>query len=91
MSSILAVTYDGAVAVTPSGTTNDPAGPFAGLLVTTAGTLSFVDVRGNTIVMTMPVVGQIIPIACKRVNTGNAAVVLGLYAMPFKGTNPAAQ
>lgn len=90
MSSILAITYDGAVPVSPSNTTNDPAGPFAGLLVTAAGTLVFIDMRGNTVTLAVTLVGQIIPIACKRVNTGSP-VVYGLYAPPFKGTNPAAQ
>ena len=92
MSSILAITYDGTATVTPSDTALDPAGPFAGLLVTTTGTLKFRDLRGGDTTLSTTTEGQIIPIAIARVwSTGTGATVRGLYAMPYKGTNPAAQ
>lgn len=90
MSSILAITYDGTGSVTVSDTTGDPAGPFAGLIVTATGTLKFRDMRGGDTTLSATTVGQIIPIACSRVwSTGTSATVRGLYAMPYKGTNPA--
>ena len=46
MSALWARTYDYPVAVSPSDTIDDPAGPFAGLLITTGGTLSFVPRSG---------------------------------------------
>jgi hypothetical protein len=92
MSSILAITYDGTGTVTLSDTAIDPAGPFAGLIVTATGTLKFRDLRGGDTTLSSTTEGQIIPIAVARVwNTGTSATVRGLYAMPYKGTNPAAQ
>jgi hypothetical protein len=87
MSNILAQTYDQAVAVTPSDSVADPAGPFAGLLVITAGSgLKFTDQYGNTVAMTGTIpVGTEIHVACSRVwSTGTGATVVGLIAMPYK-------
>jgi hypothetical protein len=87
MSSILAVTYESAAAVTKSDTTDDPAGTFAGLLVTATGTLKFRTIRGQDVTLSTTTVGQIIPIATRFVwSTGTSATVLGLHAMPYKGT-----
>jgi hypothetical protein len=84
MSNILAVTYDQAVAVTKSDSTNDPAGPFAGLYVATAGNVKFNDIAGNTITVTSAPVG-VIPIATLRVwSNGTSGTVYGLFALPFR-------
>lgn len=86
MSSILAVTYDSATAVTKSDTVKDPAGPFAGLLVTATGTLKFTTIKGSVVTLSTTTVGQIIPIAVEYVwSTGTSATVLGLHAMPYRG------
>jgi hypothetical protein len=86
MSDILAITYDDAVTVTPSDTQADPAGPFAGLLVTATGTLKFRTIRGHDIALSSTTVGQQIPYAVARVwSTGTTATVLGNLALPFKG------
>jgi hypothetical protein len=87
MSNILAITYDGAPAVTASDTVDDPGGPFAGLLVTATGNLTFLDNRGNAITLTAVAANTIINIAARRVNSsGLTATVRGLIAMPFKPT-----
>lgn len=89
MSSIAAITYDGAIAVTKSDTVDDPnAGPsgFAGLWIQAAGNISFVDGMGNNVGTTgtpLAVVVGFIPIRCVRVNaTGTTAVAFGLRAVP---------
>ncbi len=95
MSNILAVTYEGAAAVTPSDSAIDPAGPFAGLWVLVTGTLKFMTIRGDTVTLTSAEVTQIIvgnggfiPIAVNRVwATGTTATVLGLLAKPYAGGN----
>lgn len=90
MSNIQAVTYEDAVDVTLSDTVNDPAGPFAGLLVCSDGdTIKFTS-RTGTITLAGGYAGQIIPIMVRRVwNTGTSATVVGLLALPYKGApNP---
>jgi hypothetical protein len=89
MSSIAAITYDGAVAVTKSDTVPDPNGGssgFAGLWIVTAGNISFQDSIGNSVGTTgspLAVVVGFIPIRCVRVNnTGTTAVAYGLRAVP---------
>lgn len=89
MSSIAAITYDGAVAVTKSDTVDDPnAGPagFAGLWIQTAGNISFVDALGNNVGTTaapLAVVVGFMPIRCVRVNaTETTAVAYGLRGVP---------
>ena len=47
MSNILAITYESAIATTPSDTVNDPAGPFAGLYIGVAGTYVVTTIRGT--------------------------------------------
>jgi hypothetical protein len=91
MSNIMAITYEGAATPTLAPTGTDAAGPFAGLWVLTAGSLTFVTVRGDTVVLSSGQVTQIvvgnggfIPIATKLVVTGSTAVVLGLAALPYK-------
>lgn len=85
MSDILAVTYDDAIAVTPSDTTDDPAGPFAGLQCTgTAGLAKIITGAGRTATIFLPQ-GICTPIAARRVfTTGTAATsIIGLRAQPF--------
>ena len=87
MSNIQAVVYTDAVAVTVSDTTADPAGPFASLLCTVAGTLKISTIRQpNSSVSLVVVAGQVIPIVTQRVwSTGTSSTVVGLTALPFKG------
>jgi hypothetical protein len=86
MSDILASTYSSAKAVTTSDGTNDPAGPFAGLLVTVTGNVVFITPAGDTVTMSAVAANVLIPIHCKRVKTtGTTATVLGLLAARFEG------
>ena len=90
-SDIKAVTYESAIAVTASDTTDDPNGPFAGLYVggqTGAQTLKVTTLRGTTVTFASPALGTVIPIAVRRVwSTGTTVTnVLGLLAVPYKGT-----
>jgi hypothetical protein len=91
VSSILAITYDGGAAVTASDTTADPAGPFAGIFTGAGGTIKLTTVKGQTLTFVSLPAGVILPVATQRVwsSTTNATSVLGLVAMPYKGTpNP---
>ena len=91
MSDIYAVTYSGSAAVTKSDTTNDPVGPFAGLLMTAVGTLKVTLVDGSTITFgTETVINKFFPLQVARVwSTGTGATVVGLYAPAIKATlNP---
>ena len=81
MSTLWAETYDYPVTVTPSNTVDDPAGEFAGLLVTAAGTLS-VWTRGPAAQqpVSIPVVaGQYVRFPVKRVGLGSPSC-LGLVS-----------
>jgi hypothetical protein len=80
---IVNLTADGAVACTPSNTTNDPKGPFVGLLIVNGGTVTFVDAAGNTVGPTdsLPA-GTEIHVKVVRVNsTGTSATVAGLIGV----------
>lgn len=82
MSTIAASTFDGMVSATLSDTADDPAGPFAGIFVSAAGTLKFRDGRGQTVTMAACPVGHLY-VRCVRVfSTGTGATVFGLLAMP---------
>lgn len=73
MSNAWARTYDYAVALTPSNTTDDPAGPFSGLLVCAAGTVDVWTVSGPQagLPLAIPVVaGQELHFPIRRVGTG---------------------
>lgn len=89
MSNPNARVYDAAVAVTPNDTEDDPAGPFAGLLVITAGSgLVFVDIQGNTTTITgaLAVLSEI-RVAVKRVKaTGTGCAVAGYRTASYKPT-----
>lgn len=85
MSGILSRVYTGAKAVTLSDTVDDPKGPFAGLLVTATGTVSFITQEGDTVSLTAVAVNTELHIAVRRVRTtGTAATVVGLTAAPYK-------
>lgn len=78
MSNAWAVTYDYAVAVTKSDTVNDPAGPFAGLLATAAGTAIVWMLNGpsGSNPVSIPVVaGQYLHFPVKRVGASSSNVV----------------
>lgn len=75
--------YDYVAAVTASDTVSDPAGPFAGLLVTKTGNLTIAPatgpLAGSTITITGAPVGMYIRFPVKRVNSTNlTAEVVGL-------------
>lgn len=77
-------TYDDLRTVTASDATNDPSGPFAGLLVTAAGTLKVTTYKGTTVSLAAVVVGQEIHIPIARVwSTGTSATVVGMMAEPY--------
>lgn len=77
---IVNLTGDGGVAVTPSNTVNDPAGPFIALLVWNAGTVNCLDASGNSSGTSDSLTaGTVIPFKVVRVNvTGTTATVLGI-------------
>jgi hypothetical protein len=83
MSTAWARTYDWAVPITPSSTTDDPSGPFAGLLVTAAGDLSVWPLNGpqGSLPLTMVVIaGQELHFPIRRVNVSGGAVAFGLVS-----------
>jgi hypothetical protein len=81
MSDIRAQMYRGAAAVTVSDTTADPAGPFAALLVSVAGTIKLQPNNSTTAVSFTVVAGQYVLIQTSRVwSTGTTATVIGLLA-----------
>ena len=78
MSDLWASTYDRPGVVTESDSANDPAGPFAGLLVSVAGTLKVTPLNGAAIAFTV-VAGQYVRFPVVRVwSTGTSATVIGL-------------
>ena len=83
MSTLWAETYDYAVAVTKSDTVNDPAGPFAGLYVSAAGTVVCWNLNGpqsaNPITITV-VAGQYVRWPIKRIGASSSATVFGLVS-----------
>lgn len=88
MSNILSITYEDAVPVTPSDSTNDPSGPFAGFYVGIAGDVKVRTSRGRDVVFPACNAGTIYTCAILRVwSTGSAhpTSILGVIAMPFKG------
>lgn len=87
MSSILAVTYEGSVAVTASDSTDDPNGPFAAFHTGAGGNIKVRDIYGNDTQFYACAAGVIMPLAIRRVwSTGTAtpSEVVGFYAIPFK-------
>jgi len=93
MSDINAVTYYGSAATTASDVIDDPAGPFAGFVVTATGTVSVVMLDGST--LTLPSItasATAFPYSFKRLkSTGTSATIVGLFALPFKARlNPGA-
>lgn len=84
MSTLQASLADYPATVTPSDATDDPAGPFAALLVTVAGNLKFTPRNGpqaNSSLTIAVVAGQYICFPVKRVwQNGTTATVLGLVS-----------
>lgn len=84
MSTIVSRVYENAVVVTPSDTVADPKGPFAGLLVTVAGTLKFTCLGGGVVTLSTTAVGQELHLATRNVwVTGTGATVMGLTSPPY--------
>ena len=93
MSTIAAITYEDAIAVTPSDTVADPSGPFAGFYVGAAGTVKLTTIRGTTATLLNCQAGIIYPIAFSRIwsSVTGATSILGMVAMPYKAAfNPGA-
>ena len=86
MSDIRAVTYEHAIAVSPSDTVNDPAGPFAGLHCTGTAGLATVWTRSGSVQVYL-LQGVVLPLLVYRVGvTGTSATgVLGMKALPYLG------
>jgi hypothetical protein len=86
MSSIQKViAYDNAIAVTVSDATDDPNGPFAGLLCLTSGTAKITlygaGVNGTTFVTVPMTAGQYFQVTTRRVwSTGTTGTYLGLIS-----------
>lgn len=74
--------WDSAIAATPSDTVLEPSGPFQGMLVWVAGTVSFVDEAGNPSGTSGSIsAGTTLYVKGVRVNsTGTSATVLLLKA-----------
>jgi hypothetical protein len=87
VSTINAITYEGAVPVTASDTVADPNGPFAGFFTGAGGAITVITIRNQSAAFTSLPAGVIVPVAILRVNATPAppAGVLGLQAMPWKG------
>jgi hypothetical protein len=89
MSSIQAITYEQAYAITPSDTVNDANGPFAAIQVGTGGTLKVITKAGQTVTLTMAT-GTTLPLLVARIfATGTSATnLVGLCAPPWRQGNP---
>lgn len=92
MSKHVTLIYDDAIAVTKSDSTDDPAGPFAGILVLATGTIKVTTIRGTDVAITgSPAAGIVIPLAVKRVwSTGTGATVMGLVEAGYHGPRASA-
>lgn len=82
---IEAITYEDAVAVTPSDSTPDTSGPFAGLYIGVTGDVKVHTLRGSDVVFKNVPQGTTLRVAVSRVwTTGTAATnILGLKQMPW--------
>jgi len=87
MSNILAVTYDDAVAVTPSDATAQFSSPAAGLIVTAAGTVKLKTARGTTTTL-QAAAGIEVHVAFTQIfATGTSATgIVALIAAPYRAT-----
>ena len=91
MSNIMSITYEDAIAVTPSDTVADPSGPFAGFYVGVAGDVTVTTIRGTKALFKSCQAGVTYTQAIQRVwSTGTTATnILGQVAMPYKAAfNP---
>jgi hypothetical protein len=88
MSNLWAETYDYPTSVTLSNTADDPAGPFAGLLVNAAGNLVVWPVNGPLAsggVTIAVVAGEYIRFPVKRIGTGSPSVLGLVSAIQYQG------
>lgn len=87
MSTIQAITYEDAIAVTASDSAKDPAGPFAGFYTGSGGDITVVTSRGRTVLFKGTAAGLVVTCAILQVKvTGTAATnILGMLAPPYKG------
>lgn len=87
MSNILATTYDGAVAVTPSDSAAQFTSPAAGFIVGSAGTVTLITARNQTVQFTFGLAGQGLSIAFTWIKfTGTSCTgIIALTAPPFIG------
>lgn len=86
-STVQAVTYDYAVAVTKSDTVDDPAGPFTGLYVSAAGNLvcdNYGGPQASNPITVVVVAGTYIRWPVKRIRTTTSATVFGLVSPVVK-------
>ena len=87
MSDLYSITYEDAIAVTASDSTNDPAGPFVGFFTGSGGTIRFATYKtGRDVTMTNLPAGVIVPVPIRRVysSTTTATGVLGLIGAIIK-------
>lgn len=83
MSDLWSKTYDAPVSVTKSDTADDPAGPFAGAMVTTGGTAVLWPVSGpqGALPLTMAVIaGQELNFPIRRFGLSTTATIFGLVS-----------
>lgn len=87
MSGINVVTYESAVAVTPSDTAVNSV-PFAGLYVGGGGDVTLLTVRKQQVLFKAVPTGTFMRIACVQVfATGTSATnIVGLGQLPYRGT-----
>jgi hypothetical protein len=85
MSTIQAVTYEVASAITQSDTLADPAGPFAALFTGAGGTIKLTTIQNQTVTLASVAAGIILPIATQRVwsSTTTATGLIGLQSPPY--------
>jgi hypothetical protein len=87
-STIQAITYETAFAVTQSDTVTDTNGPFAALQCTAVGGTAKVHTKTGQDVTIYLAIGQIVPLAVTRVwstGTTSGLNLIGLRALPYTG------
>lgn len=90
MGDIRSVTYEGALAVTPSDTLPLQSGAlYAGFYTGSGGNITVVTSRGETVEFASTAAGIIIPVAISQVKaSGTAATgIVALYVVPYPGTS----
>lgn len=85
MSDLGSITYADAAAVTPSDTTDDPAGPFAGFYTAGGGDIKVKTVKGNTVTLHGTAAGIVIPLDILRVFLTSPAPPANVVGMIGRG------